>query len=129
MPNQTDLTIKNGANVDVTFTKISPAAGDGGVASWFLKQGAISSAFPELTAQALKKPQQRQLKLKLKVPSSFVDNSTGRTNLGPYCEIGLTVNVPSEFPESGKDDMVAYTANLINTALIKSMIRDALSAT
>ena len=52
MPQATDLIIKNAANQDKTFALITPAAGDGGVARWALKEGTISSVFPTITSSA-----------------------------------------------------------------------------
>lgn len=132
MPKATDLIVKNGASspVDKTFSLVSPAAGDGSLATWYLKEGLTSASFPSFTAAA--RPtgnKSRQLRLKLHVPSSYTDPSTGLTTVGVACEINTSVSIPDAFPEDKKADVVAYACNLMNHPLVKNMIRDAYSAT
>lgn len=131
MPQATNLVVKNGAStpVDKTFTLISPAAGDGGIASWALKEGVISAVFPQLTASATSSQTARKLKVKLRVPSSFTDNVTGRTLVASRAEMNVDFTVPADYPELQKDDFVAFAINLLSTNLLKSMIRDAYPAT
>lgn len=132
MPQAIDLTVKNGAStpVDKTFNLVTPAAGDRGVAQWALKEGAISSVFPTFTASShATNNNSRQLTLKLKVPSSYQDNVTGLTNVGSAFALHVAVSVPNDLPEAIKSDCVAYAVNLLNTTLIKAMIRDAVPAT
>lgn len=130
MPQQTDLTVKDGANIDKTFTAISPAAGDGGVATWALKSGPISSVFPMLTAMAtVNQNKTRVLRVKLTLPSSYQDSVTGRTFVNSQSLMDATFRIPADFPEDKKADWVAFSVNLLNTNLLKSMVRDGLSAT
>lgn len=132
MPQATDIVIQNGAPTPVnkTLTLVSPAAGDGGVALWYLKEGAVSAAFIAVTASAHKTGNaSRKLNLRLSFPSSFVDAQTGKTVLGPRALVNLTVSIPDDFPESDKAHMTAYTANLINHVLVKAAVRDAYSFT
>lgn len=132
MPKATDIVIKNGAPtpVDKTFTLVSPAAGDGGVALWYLKEGPVSAAFITVTASAHKTGNaSRKLSLRLSYPSSYTDASTGRTVLGPRALVNFTVSIPDDFPESAKNDLSAYIANLINHPLVKGATRDAYSFT
>lgn len=129
MPKATNLTVKNGAGVDKTFTLISPAAGDGSQAQWLLKEGPITTVMPFFSAQADRKPTARGLKTKLYVPSSYMDTVTGKTLVGSRAEINISVAVPNDFPESLKDDFAAYAVGVVNTDLVRSLIRDAVSAT
>lgn len=130
MPQATDLVIKNGAAVDKTFTLISPAAGDGGIAQWALKEGTISSVFPALTASANRTGNNsRVLKVKFKQPSSFTDAVTGLTNVNSAAEMNVTFSIPASYPEALKNDFTAFAIGALNTVLFKSMIRDAYSAT
>lgn len=132
MPQANDLVINNGAGTPVakTFTLLTPAAGDNSVASWALKEGAISSIFPKITALArVTGNQARRVQVKLKVPSSYTDTVTGLTKVGSAFEFDGYATVPDDFPEALKNDAVAFTKNLIATALIQAMIRDALPAT
>lgn len=132
MPQATDLTVKNGAStpVDKTFNLIAPAAGDGGIAQWALKEGTISAVFPTLTASARPTSNaSRQLKVKFRLPSSFTESVTGRTMVAESAEMNVTFSVPGSFPEALKADFVAFSTNLLGHALMKSMIRDAYPAT
>lgn len=133
MPQAVDLVIKDGATtpVDKTFTLITPAAGDGGVAKWVLKEGAISGAFPVITAQAAESVtgKQRTLKVRFKLPSSFVDPATGRTIVTRGGQMNAVFDIPDEMPESSKSHFVAYSTNVLKTALMQAMIRDAYPAT
>lgn len=129
MPQAADLTVDNGAAVSKTFTLVTPAAGDGGVAEWALKEGLVSTAFPTFTAMATKtNNNSRKLQIKLKVPASFTDAVTGQTTITAATEMNVTFSVPNSYPESMKDDHVAYATNLLNTTLVKGMIRDAYGA-
>lgn len=132
MPQATDLVVKNGAAspVDKTFTLINPAAGLDSPARWALKEGAIASVFPTFEAIARRNNNAAsKLRLKVSVPSSFTDNVTGLTNVGSRFEFEGNVTVPDNFPESLKNDAVAFVTNIIATALVKAMIRDAGAAT
>lgn len=131
MPQAVDITVKNGAAtpVDKTFTLVSPAAGDSGIALWALKEGVISGVFPQLTAQARVTATARVLKVKLRLPSSYTETVTGRTMVGSRAEMNVDFTVPEDFPEALKGDYVAFSVNLLNSTLLKSMIRDAYPAT
>lgn len=133
MPSAADLVVQNGAAVNKTFTLLAPASGYGGVAEWALKEGSISSVFPRFTAGARSsnnpKGSAKVLQLKLRLPSSYTDTVTGLTSVSSGFEFNCTVSVPDNFPEALKSDAVAFTANLINTALVKELIRDGLPAT
>lgn len=128
MPQAINLVLKNGAGVDKTFVLITPAAGDGSIAEWALKEGVISSVFPRITLMADKTPRGRNAKLKLKVPSSYNDAVTGLTNVSSAAEFNATYSVPSDFPESKKDDYIAYVTNCVKDALMTACGRDALGA-
>ena len=129
MPKAIDLIVQNGAAANKTFTLTSPAAGDGGVAQWALKEGTISAVFPAFTSSSSSRSKGRNLKLKFTHPSSYTDATTGLTMVNNRAEINISVSIPSDFPEAMKNDFVAYGVNLLNSAFVKSLIRDALPAT
>lgn len=131
MPQATDLTIANGATTPVskTFSLLTPAAGDGGIASWALKEGTISSVFPSITARSVRTPRGRNLTIKFRLPSSYTDAVTGLTMVGSAGEMNVKVTVPDDLPETLKADFVAFGTNLFQQALIKAMLKDALPAT
>ena len=132
MPQAANLVLKNGAPtpVDKTFTLLSPAAGYGSTAEWALKEGPISSVFPRFTALVrpgngpATRAGSKVTQLRLKVPSSYLDTVTGLTNVLSAFEANCTVTVPSDYPESLKDDAIAFLANVFASALVKSMIKD-----
>lgn len=136
MPQATDLVIKNAAGTDKTFTLITPAAGYGSLAQWYLKEGAISSVFPLLTALA--RPSQRSAKnggsaqhlsIRFRMPSSYVDTTSGLTFAGVAWEFNLSVAVPQAYPETLKADAVAFATNALKTALLTQMLKDGTPAT
>lgn len=129
MPQATDLVIKNSAAVDKTFALITPAAGDGSVAEWALKEGTISSVFPRLSASSKAASDKRNLKIKFFMPSSYTDTVTGLTNVGSRAEVNTSITIPRDFPEALKSDFVAYATNAYKTTLMQAMWRDALPAT
>lgn len=129
MPQATNLVIKNAANVDKTFTLMSPAAGDGGIAMWALKEGTISSVFPKITISASPTPRGRNATLKLRFPSSYTDSVTGLTNVNSSAEVNIKVAVPDDYPEALKDDFAAYVKNAIANAVVLACVRDAVPAT
>lgn len=132
MPQATDITVQNGASspVNKTFTLITPASGDGGIAEWALKEGTISGVFPRFTAMAVRTSNKsRKLTLKFVLPSSYTDAVTGLSMVGSRALVTTTVSIPDDFPEALKDDLVAFSGNLVTSALIKSGVKDAWSFT
>lgn len=131
MPQAIDLPIANAAAVSKTFSLVNPSGPDGTVATWMFKDGAIRGAFPILTAMSRRNAQKDARKgvYTVKVPSSFTDAATSQTVIGSSCLVNISVTIPDDFPESKKDDVVAYTKNFVASALFQSMMRDGLSAT
>lgn len=133
MPQATDLTIANGqaSPVNKTFTLIAPASGNGGIAEWALKEGTISAVFPTITFMAERQAtnKTRKGRVKIRVPSSYVDSTTGLTNAGSAYEFNGNWTVPDDFPESAKADAAAYVFNGLATALFKTLLKDATPAT
>lgn len=129
MAQAANLVVKNNAAADKTFALITPAAGDGGVARWALKEGSISSIFPTFSAMAdATKNNSRKLSLKFRMPSSFTDTVTGKTLVGSAGEFNGTISIPNDFPELLKADFVAFATNIFASALVKEMMRDATGA-
>jgi hypothetical protein len=130
MPAAVDLVIANGSAVNKTFSLYTPAAGDNSVAMWKLKEGAISAVFPTISVLARATGNKaRKTQHKIRVPSSYVDVSSGLTQVGSSVDAVLDVTIPDDFPEAGKGDAVAFIANYVNSVLAKALIRDALPAT
>lgn len=132
MPQATNLIVKDGSATPVnkTFTLLAPAAGNGGIAEWALKEGLVSVVFPRFTAMATPTANKsRKAQLKLRLPSFTTDATTGLVIQGPVAEFHVSVTVPDGFPESKKPDFVAYSVNLMSDPLIREIIRDAVAAT
>lgn len=128
MPQATDLVIKNAAGVDKTFSLVSPSAGDGSIAQWALKEGAISSVFPVYTASAGPSAKGRNAKMKFAMPSVYTDNSTGLSMVRNRAESNWSFSIPSDFPEALKADWVAYNVGLFKHDLTQAMMKDGVSA-
>lgn len=127
------LVLNNGAGTPVAknFDLISPAAGDGGVAKWVLKEGTIASVFPTVTAVARpsgNRATDRRVQVKLRLPSSYTDTVTGLTKVGSAFEFDGYATIPADFPESLKNDAVAFAKNLIAHAMVQAMFKDGSSA-
>lgn len=130
MPSANHLVVKNAAAVDKTFTLLSPAAGFGSPAEWALKEGALGIQFPTFTLTAKKTSNaSKQAVVKFRYPVYQTDTVTSLPVRQAAFEFNGTCSVPDIFPENLKDDAVAYLANLIATALVKSCFRDGHPAT
>ena len=129
MPQAIDLVVKNAAGVNKTFTLVSPAAGDGSIAQWALKEGPVSSVFPMYTASSAASPKGRNAKMKFAMPSVYIDNNTGLSMVRNRAESNWSFSIPADFPESLKADWVAYNVGLFSADLTKALMKDAVSAT
>lgn len=130
MPQATNLTVKNGSGVDKTFTLLTPAPGYGQPAEWALKEGATSVVYPTFTLSATKTSNaSRRVPIKVRVPAVYTSVTTGLPVVSSTFDFSGTAIMPDNFPDDQKDDAIAYTANLIATALVKACMRDGLPAT
>lgn len=130
MPQAIDLVINNAAAVAKTFVLIAPAAGDGAYANWRLKEGTVSSVFPRIAIKAMPTSNGvRKSNVKLQVPYSYTDSTTGLTKTGSSFDANIDVTVPDDFPESFRNDTVAYLKNLVAHAMVQAVMRDGYSAT
>lgn len=131
MPQAIAITIDNGATTPVakTFELLNPAAGLDSQANWALREGSISAVFPTISGVATTNSVGRRVRIKLTIPSSYTDAVTGLTNVGSRAEFSVTAILPTDFPESLKNDFAAYAKNLVANALINAMIRDGYPAT
>lgn len=129
MPQATNLTIKNGAGVDKTFTLLS-GGNDGQLATWQLKEGGLSPvSFPVVTYSASRVANARKAHVKVRVPVVYTDAVTGVEKLVDTYEMNVQVRCSDALPEASRDDAVAFATNVVANALIKSGLRDGLSLT
>lgn len=125
MPQAANLVLKNNALVDKTFTLLTPASGDDGLAEWALKEGGSPVAYARATALARKTANDsRQARGKFKMPHSYTDTATSLVKAGPAAEFNFTSSIPDSFPESMRPDYVAYVVAFVANTIIKEMIRD-----
>lgn len=129
-----DITIKDAKDVDVVYTLAAPAAGYGGVAEWLRRSGAVASVFPRLTTSASLGKKQAGVQMrtgvvKFVMPSSYVDQNSGLTLIGPSAEVHVTVKQPDNYPESLKDDFAAQFGNLMNHQQIRDLVRNVTPST
>lgn len=131
MPQALNLTVKDAANADKTFTLLAPAPGYGVPAEWALKEGATPVAYPRFTLAAANLPPQRlrKCKIRLRVPATYNDVSTGLPVVSSYMEFNATIDVPDNFPDAQRDNATAYFKNLVAHAIVNSCYRDGLPAT
>lgn len=131
MPQAVDLVINNGASTPVakTFKLYAPAAGDNSQAQWRLQEGLVATVFPRLSILTRSTGQQaRKTVVKFRLPATYQDAATGLVKVDTAFDAELNVTVPDGFPESLKNDAVAYLANVINHPLVKAVLRDAIPA-
>lgn len=130
MPQATNLTVKNAANVDTLFTLITPASGDGGQAVWYNKAGLSPVAFAKLLASAKRNGSGvRTLTCRFELPATYADPVSGLPIKVATPLIKLEAVIPEGYPEALRDDNMTLAVNLFSTSLLKSMIRDAVPAT
>jgi hypothetical protein len=133
MPQAVNITVNNGAGTPVakTFELLEPAASGGSSAKWALKEGENWNTFNKIEASSRKNAQRDAQKLSMTYtyPSTYVDSASTLTVVKDNAVVNITVTIPDDFPEAKKDDLVAFTANITNHALVKAMIRDARAAT
>ena len=125
MPQAANITVQNGSAVNKTFTLMTPAAGDGGIAVWALKEGGSPVAFPRLTLMAKATTNKsRKVQVKVRVPYSYIETTTGLVKAGPAFEFNGDITIPDNFPDANRADAVAFSANLFANALVKECCRD-----
>lgn len=130
MPQAANLTIKNSAGSDKTFTLLTPAPGYGVPAEWALREGATSVAYPTITLAAVKGSNRaRKVTYRVKIPATYVSVATGLPVVAASIEMNGSVVVPDDFPDDQKDDAIAYATNFMVDALPKACFRDGLPAT
>lgn len=130
MPQAANLIVKNAANVDKTFTLLTPSAGYGSVAEWALREGPTTTVYPTFSLTANKTSNRsRKVPVKVRVPAYYTSVSTGLPVVSTAMEFNGSVSVPDDFPDDQKDNAIAYMTNLLSTALVKSCLRDGLPAT
>lgn len=134
MPQASNIVINNGAATPVakTFNLLAPAAGYDSVAEWALKEGTTSAMFPRLTASQSRSKgavKANVTRVKLAHPYGYTDSTTGQQVVlgNAYGETKLWF--PADFPEALKADVVAFHANALDNAVVRSMAIDAAPAT
>lgn len=123
MPQATNLVIKNGADVDKTFTLAQPSSGANS-ALWYLREGANQGVYPKVEVSARKNAGSdgRKVHLTLQVPLA-VQNSSGATVRAAAASIEVVVTMPDLVPDSVRDDAIAYIIGLVAAPQIKDSFK------
>lgn len=125
MPQIANITVKNAALVDKTFTVLTPAGGDGGVARFAIREGTAPAAFPVASVVARATTNgSRKTTVKVNVPQSYVDPVSGLVKKGPAFEMNVDASMPDSYPESMRDDAVAYGVNFLASTLMRDTLRN-----
>lgn len=125
MPNASNIIVKDASAVDKTFEVLTPSGGDGGVARYALKVGAAPVAYPSMTVVARPTTNaSRKSTMKVHVPYTYTDPVTGLLKKGPAFELNVEASMPDAFPESARDDAVAFGVNLAASAVMRQVFRD-----
>lgn len=129
MPQATDLTLKNAADVDKTFALAAPASGNA-PAVWFLREGANQSVFPkvEISSDRIVKGEGRKVKATVRVPTPVIDSNGVTRSSGEYL-VNIDGTVPALVPDGVRDDAIAYVASLVAAALFQDILKTGYSAT
>lgn len=129
MPQATDITVKDATAADVTFTLLTPAAGDGSLAVWQVKRGISPVVYPELTAMSRKTAQNsRRTDSKFIYPVATSPNDGTLPVVTSRAEISISSIIPRTFPEGSRDDFITLATNAFRSALLQSMHRDGTGA-
>lgn len=118
----TTIVVKDASNADVTFTLISPAAGDGGTAVYKNKSGDDPRYFATLLVTSRSTKSGRASQIRLTRPRSPLPGDNG----GPVAEKFYKTEVvaPDLIPESQRDDDAVLWKNLQANASIQAVLRD-----
>lgn len=122
MPQATDIIVNNGAATPVakTFSLVAPMSGYGGIAEWLNKEGGSQIAFPKITytARDITSSSRRKCQIKVRLPATYIDPTTGMPALLATAEFNGEVTMPHAFPEANKADFIAFVKNVISHALM-----------
>lgn len=125
-----NITIYNGATTPVakTFKLVSPASGYDTWANWRLQEAAVSAAFPAIAFMTKKPtPTYQKQQLKVRVPYSYVNASTGQTVVTDFpFEMNVEFRMSRDMPEAAKPDAVAYAFNVFKDPQILAAVLNGL---
>lgn len=130
MPQASNITVKDDANVDTLFTLLTPAAGDGSTAVWQNKTGLSPVQFPKLLVSAKRNPSGvRSATVRFELPATYVDPTSGLPVLTSKPLIKVEAVIPEGYPEALRDKNVVLFKNLMANAILQAVLRDAAPAT
>lgn len=125
MPDMADITVKKAdGSTDVTFTKLTPSAGDSVPAIWRdTASGSSANTRSELrmTSQDVGGGGgSRRTRLTARFPWTVTDANLGITTVKEYVQISRDIVAPKGVPQVVIDEAVAQFANLNDSTLIVS---------
>lgn len=129
MPNMSNIVVKKAdGTTDFTWTKISPAAGDGSFASW---QGegpsrAAQGSF-RLKASSNGAGTARKVSISGMIPIVAVDPSTGLSRAVAIAPIEVNFTSPNNMLVSTLVDAVAIMTNTLSSDLVRECLANGVS--
>lgn len=132
MPQQKNITVKNGATppVDKTFIAVTPSAGDNAKALWRLPEGPVVAVQPTFQSSSgwNKARDARSLDFIVKVPSHTVaPDGTIRQHGSVFS--ATNVVIPNSYLEADKPTAAKFIQNCLASDDVYQMILQGMSAT
>lgn len=132
MPQQKNITVKNGASpsVDKVFIALTPSAGDKARALWRLPEGPVVAVQPTFQSSSdwNKARDARTLDFIIKVPSHTVATDGSIRQHGSMFG-ALNVVIPNSYLEADKPTAAKFIQNLLSSDDVYQMILQGMSAT
>jgi hypothetical protein len=127
MPSLANMTVKkNDTTTDVTFTGVQPAAGDRAPAVWRNESvGVAVNHRPRLTMQSRANGNgtARKVEVVLTYPSTYVDSTTGRTQVADVAILRVDATLPVNMPVADINEAVAQFGNLLDHTLVQDCLK------
>lgn len=131
MPALADIVVKkNDGTTDITYTAISPAAGDGANAIW--RSQSVGNAVehqPELRLLSKDSGQSRKLVGNMHYPQIATNTTTNTTSVLRTSKFRVEVDLAKGMPLVDTNEFVAQATGLFRSALIQACLKGGVSAT
>lgn len=125
MPTMADLSLQNNAAATVTFTAITPSAGDSVAAQWRLENTDPPNCRATLTlvARPNKLKTVRTVDIRLDKPRRYTDVNTGLAVTDSKAFFTASLVVPQHIASSDIDDLVAYVKTAFSNATVIAALK------
>lgn len=133
MPNMADITVKKAdGTTSITYTALSPSAGDNVPAQWRCESVAAAAGLrPTLTlVSKWNGPKTaRRVDGNFQFPETVTDSTTSTTKVRNRIPISFSAVVPAEVPDTVVAEAVAQGYNLFASALVQSSVKSGFAPT